>query len=179
MDKQTDSKLIYVLLAISCILGLILLLIAFAEPVADAGGTNHPSIASMQIGGDGAERLAYVGNYGFVFICLVFLLIICLAAFGVSAQRRTREFWIYIGGAFAFTMLVSWKLYLGHQAFVETGETTYSFGFPTPTAWQLYGSWLCAIPLVAIYTFGFRKFIYTKEDEASFNELLKAKSESD
>ena len=179
MDTRQDSKLIYVLLAISSALGLILLLIAFAEPVADAGGSNHPNIASMKIGGDGATRLAYIGNYGFAFICLVFLLIICLAAFGVSAKKRTRAFWIYVGGAFAFTMLVSWKLHLGHQAFLESGETTYSFGFPTPTAWQLYGSWLCAIPLVAIYTFGFRKFIYTKEDEDSFNQLLKDKSEAD
>jgi hypothetical protein len=133
----------------------------------------------MKIGGNGAARLAHVGNYSFAFICLVFLLIVCLAAFGVSAKKRTREFWIYVGAAFGFTMLVSWKLFMGHQAFLESGETTYSFGFPTPTAWQLYGAWLCAIPLVAVYTLGFRKFIYTAEDEESFNHLLKSKSDTD
>ncbi|QXD23119.1 hypothetical protein F7C95_14425 [Opitutia bacterium ISCC 51] len=179
MDTTQDNKLIYVLLAISSALGLILIFIGFAEPVADPGGTNHPSIASMKIGGDGAARIAFIGHYGFAFISLVFLMIVSLAAFGVSPKKRTREFWIYAGAAFAFTMLVSWKLFMSHQAFLESGETTYSFGFPTPTAWQLYGTWLCAIPLVAIYTFGFRKFIYTPEDEESFNQLLKSKSESD
>ena len=45
-------------------------------------------------------------------------------------------------------------------------------GFPVPTAWQMYGTWLGAIPLIVMYSYGFRIFIYTREDEAEFDALL-------
>ena len=60
-----------------------------------------------------------------------------------------------------------------HQEFLQTGETGYFMGFPVPTAWQMYGTWLSAIPLIIIYTLGFRHFIYTEEDEEQFEALLK------
>jgi len=37
----------------------------------------------------------------------------------------------------------------------------------------MYGTWLGAIPLVVIYSLGFRHFVFTEEDEAEFNALLK------
>jgi uncharacterized membrane protein len=49
-------------------------------------------------------------------------------------------------------------------------------GFPEATAWQTYGTWLSAIPLVLIYSFGFSQFIYSKEDEEKFNALVAVKS---
>ena len=45
-------------------------------------------------------------------------------------------------------------------------------GFPVATAWQVYGTWLGAIPLIILYTVGFRKFIFTEEDERKYEQLL-------
>jgi uncharacterized membrane protein len=45
-------------------------------------------------------------------------------------------------------------------------------GFPIATAWQMYGTWISAIPLIIIYSVGFRKYIFTEQDEKDFNELL-------
>jgi hypothetical protein len=61
--------------------------------------------------------------------------------------------------------------------FLDTNETDYFLGFPNATAWQTYGTWLGAIPLVLIYSLGFRKFIYTEEDERQFNALLAEKAQ--
>ncbi len=36
----------------------------------------------------------------------------------------------------------------------------------------MYGVWLGGIPLVLIYTLGFRQFIYTDEDQAEFEKLV-------
>ena len=73
-------------------------------------------------------------------------------------------------------MLVGWKMYFGHQEFLKTGTTDYFMGFPSATAWQVYGIWLCGSPLIVIYSLGFRKFIFTREDERSYNELLENKA---
>jgi hypothetical protein len=36
----------------------------------------------------------------------------------------------------------------------------------------MYGVWLGGIPLVFIYTLGFRQFIYTDKDQAEFERLV-------
>ena len=176
MNNKSDSKLIYAILAISSAMAVILLAIGFAEPVVNAGGVAHPEIAGMRAGGDGAARLEHIGNFAYAFMCLLLLLIVCLSMLGVSARYRTSELLGYMSATFAFMMLVGWQMYSSHQKFLETGTTDYFMGFPIATAWQVYGIWLCGIPLILIYTLGFRKFMFTKEDEQLFNELLKNKT---
>ena len=60
----------------------------------------------------------------------------------------------------------------GHLHFLATGETSFFMGFPTPTAWAVYGVWAGALPSMFIYVIGFRQFIYTEEDEAEYEQLL-------
>ena len=176
MDNKRDSKLIYAILAISSAMAVILLAIGFAEPVANTAGVAHPEIDGMRAGGDGAARLEHIGKYAFAFLNLLLLLIVCLSLLGVSRRHRIPELLGYLGATFAFMMLVGWQMYSSHQKFLETSTTDYFMGFPIATAWQVYGIWLCGIPLILIYTLGFRKFIFTKEDEQLFNELLKNKT---
>ena len=73
-----------------------------------------------------------------------------------------------MAGSLACMLIVGWKMYFGHQSFLATQETSYFLGFPEATAWQTYGTWLSAIPLVLIYSIGFSQFIYSKEDEEKF-----------
>ena len=77
-----------------------------------------------------------------------------------------------MGGTLLLSLFVWWQMYSGHQGFLETGVTSYFMGFPVATAWQVYGTWLGAIPLIILYTVGFRKFIFTEEDEEKYEKLL-------
>ena len=169
------SKLIYLIFAIVFLMAGILLAICLAESAVNAGGVAHPNIAGMQAGGDGAARLAHIGTLAFFFQCLLLLLIVCLSALGVAERHRSTELTVYFGGTFLFSLFVWWQMYSGHQAFLQTGTSNYFLGFPVATAWQVYGTWLSAIPLIVIYSWGFRKFIFTEEDEAKFNQLLAQK----
>lgn len=166
------SNLIYVIFATVLLMAGILIAICLAETVPNAAGVAHPEFNGMQIGGDGAARLQYIGGLAFAFQALLLLLIVCLAALGVAEERRSPELWAYMGGTLLFSLFVWWQMYSGHQAFLETGVTSYFMGFPVATAWQVYGTWLGAIPLIILYSVGFRKFIFTEEDEIKYEELL-------
>jgi|TARA_B110000967_G_scaffold200944_1_gene237494 hypothetical protein len=166
------SNLIYVIFAIVLLMAGILVAICLADTVPNAAGLAHAQFNGMQAGGNGAARLEHIGSLAFAFQSLLLLLIVCLAALGVAEERRSTEFWAYMGGTLLFSLFVWWQMYSGHQAFLETGVTSYFMGFPVATAWQVYGTWLGAIPLIILYTVGFRKFIFTDEDEQKYEKLL-------
>lgn len=170
------GKLIYIIFAICVLMAGVLIAIGLAESVTNAGEVAHPEIPGMQIGGDGVARLEHIGNLALAFHCLLLTLIALLTMLGVSERHRTQELGIYIGGSLVFMLAVAWQMYSGHKEFLESGVTSYFMGFPTATAWQMYGTWLGAIPLILIYSLGFRKYIYTPEDEEKFNKLLAEKS---
>ena len=167
------DPLILTIFAICLCMSGILIAIGFAEPVSNASGIPHPSIPAMRAGGDGVARLAEIGSFAFMFQCLLLALIVCLAALGVSKRYRSKQFYLFLGLGFTFMLFVWWQTYSAHQEFLETGITQYFLGFPVATAWQVYGTWLGGIPLILIYTLGFRKFIYTAQDQEKFEKLLK------
>lgn len=171
------SKLIYLIFAVGVVMAGVLLAICLAETVPDAGGAAHPVFPGLQIGGDGAARFEHIGNLGFAFQCLLLIQIALLSLLGVSERYRTNELLAYMGGSLLFTLIIAWKMYSGHLAFLETGETGYFLGFPVATAWATYGTWLGAIPLILIYVLGFEKFIYTPEDEEKYKALLAEKAQ--
>lgn len=154
----------------------ILLAIILAENVPNSGGVAHPDLPGLQIGGDGAARMENIGTLGLAFHFLLLVQIVLLSVLGISERYRSIELLACMGGSLALMLLVAWQMYSGHQQFLETGETDYFLGFPTATAWATYGTWLAAIPHVVIYTWGFRKYIYTPEDQQKYEALLKEKS---
>jgi len=167
-----SNKLITVIFTLCLLLGLLLVAIMLADEVTNAGGVPHSEIAGMTAGGDGALRLEHIGIYAFLFQSLLLLLIVCLCALGVSPRYRSTAFYRYMALCYGLMLFIWWQMYSGHQQFLQTDEVTYFMGFPTPSAWQMYGTWLGAIPLMLIYTLGFRKFIYTQADDEAFQALL-------
>ncbi len=165
-------QLIYVIAAICAAMTIILFLILTAEPVTNAGGSAHPIFAGMRIGGDGLARLEHIGSLGYAFQALLLSLIVAFATLGVSEKHRTPRLRAYMIATLIFSLFILWQMVSSHLNFIATGETTYFMGFPTPTAWAMYGVWLGGIPLVMIYTLGFRQFIYTDEDQAEFEKLV-------
>lgn len=165
-------NVIYWIFAVSVLMGGLLLAISLSETVPNAAGVAHPEFPGMQVGGDGAARLQYIGSFAFLFQSLLLVLIVCLSILGVSERHRSARFMMYMGLSLLFMLFVWWQMYSGHQAFLASGETAYFMGFPVATAWQMYGTWLGAIPLILVYSLGFDQYIYTPEDEAAFMALL-------
>lgn len=175
MSKQnnTQDRLIVGIFVISSAMAALLLAIILADPVAGSGGVPHPSIPGLMVGGDGVARLAEIGGLAFMFQSLLLLLIVALAALGVSRKHHSLTLYILLFLTYLFTLFIWWQMYSGHLHFLETGETGYFLGFPTATAWQMYGTWIGAIPLVLIYVLGFKTFIHSDEDEQTYQQLLK------
>lgn len=165
-------SVIYWIFAICVLMGALLLAIMLAETVPNAGGVPHPEFAGMVVGEDGAARLEFIGSYAFLFKSLLLALIVCLSILGVTERNRSKELLIYMAASLTFMLFIWWQMYSSHQVFLETGETGYFMGFPIATAWQMYGTWLGAIPLILIYTLGFNKYIYTPADAEAFDRLL-------
>ena len=170
------ENLIYTIFAVAVIMAFVRAAICLAETMPDSAGKPHPEYLGLQIGGDGSARLEHIGHLGFLFQCLLLVQINLLSLLGVPERYRTQRLLGYMAGSLACMLIVGWKMYFGHQSFLATQETSYFLGFPEATAWQTYGTWLSAIPLVLIYSIGFSQFIYSKEDEEKFNALVGEKS---
>ena len=164
---------------IHVILGLLLLVagafcvaLLVEEPSASQG-MEHPRIKKMKVGGDGEGRMKHVGVVTFVLHSGTLTLCAALMALGVAPRRRTRGFWIAMGFATLACLLVWMRLFLNYLGFLGTGEARMVFGFPEPSAWLVYGVWGSAALFSVLYVVGFRRYVFTREDEEAFDELVR------
>ncbi len=170
-----ERGLILWIFGICALMAALLVAIGLAETAPNAAGLPHPRLPGMLAGGDGAARLEHIGALAFAFHGLLLLLICSLCVLGIAERRRGRALLALMAGSCAFMLLVCWRMHAEHQAFLATGETGYFLGFPAATAWQVYGTWLGAVPPALIWTLGFRRFVFSAEDEARFERLLAAR----
>lgn len=168
-----DRLLEYLIFAVVLALAGILLLIGLIETPPNAAGVAHDTVSAMQAGGDGASRLESIGGLAFAFQSLVLLFAILLCVLSVSPARRSPVFLGWMAVTYAVNILVWQQMYFGHQAFLDSGETGWFLGFPTATAWQVYGVWLAGVVLIAVYSAGFRNYVLSEDDELRFEELLR------
>ena len=168
-------RLIYVvLLVLLLIAGLIGWIMVSPEPPLSTGGP-HPEIAGMSVGGDGLARMGPIFSVGFALQALFVILIHLLVALGVAERNRSATFWVSLSGAGLVSLWVCWKIFSSYAQFLETGETGYFLGFPIASAWMMFGIWLSGALLAVIYVVGFRRFVFTVEDEAAY-DLLEAEA---
>jgi len=152
------------------ILGLLCCLMILPEP-ALVTGAPHPGIPGVNVGGDGRARLGdavvVIGLLG----SAVMLLMQALPMLGVSAGRRDATFWWLMGGVAVAIQGTWWAMYLGYLQFLATGEVGHLLGFPAPTAWMLFGVWFSGTLFCIVYVLGFRRFVFSAEDEAAYEAL--------
>lgn len=152
------------------ILGLLIWLMLMPEPALATGGP-HALFPAMNAGGDGLARLnGAVQVVGWLGACC-FLMMLLLTALGVRAQRRDGLFWLLMSLVALVSQWVWWAMYYSYLDFLRTGDLQLMFGYPAATAWMLFGVWLSGALLCVIYIFGFRRFIFTAEDEAAYEAL--------
>jgi hypothetical protein len=135
-------------------------------------GTAHAVYSGMSIGGDGVARLRSMGSLAYWLQVVIITLVIVLVASGIKKERRKAGFWtpvIIIGLMYQW---VWWNIWQGYMQYLQTGETSYTLGFTTPSAWMVYGIWTCGFFLMVFYVVGFRKFIFSEADEEKYDRLL-------
>jgi len=167
-----QTKLVIAIFVFGLALCGILLLIGLTPPVDNAAGIAHPAYDGMRAGGDGAARIEPIASLAFIFHVIVLAQFACFVALGVSEQRRSGLFYLLIAGCYLLTLFVWWRLFASHQQYLNSGETQYFFGFPTATAWVVYGVYLSGVSFIALYVFGFKRFIWSDQDQETFQRLL-------
>ena len=70
-----------------------------------------------------------------------------------------------------YTGVVVYRLFTSYSAYLTTGKLNSFLGFPGPTAWMIYGLWAGGALFAVLYVVGFRKFIYTAEDEKILKDI--------
>lgn len=160
------------ILLVLALLWALLLLVAVQPEPSVPNSLPHPDIDGMMAGSDGLARLAEIGWPAFSLQVTTLILVVLVIALGVSRRYRTLPFWLGLAATAILFVFVWTRIYLGHQHFLSTGEFHYVLGFPAPTAWVGYGIWASGLALLLLYVLGFRKFIYTHEDEAEFDHLV-------
>lgn len=149
----------------------LLISVVMVEEPANSRGEVHSEIQSMRQGGDAASRntdiFSQVWGLGLSMIVMYALFM----SLGVSPQRRDRCLALYLGCATLFVG-ATWSALMVTYRDSWTGVMPPTFlGFPIPSAWMLYGMWASPLLFIAIYWFGFRRWIFTVEDENRYEAL--------
>lgn len=162
-----------------CLLGLSAILVwLMLIPEAEmARGVAHPQFTAMSLGGDG-ERAWSIFWPIFLWQCLsIFMAHFLFALSFAPKRRRSVRPWLIVS---CVVNLVVWgALMLTYKQVLDTGTTAYVLGFPITSSWMIYGVWAGFLIPCALYMFGFDRFIYSTEDEAKFQDILKEKHQAD
>jgi phosphotransferase system glucose/maltose/N-acetylglucosamine-specific IIC component len=162
----------YLVLALLLVITLFLVISISREIEAPASGAPHPEISGMQIGGDGAARIKGIEAAAFVLFSATFILLSVLVVASVSKRNRTPVFWGWTGLITLTVLYVWYRVFDSYLDYLRTGDLIYILGFPEPTAWMIFGLWGGGAMFSFIYVIGFRRFVYSPEDEQTLKEIL-------
>lgn len=136
-------------------------------------GSAHPDIEGMKIGSSGAARLKGIEAASVILFSGSIILMVVLMTLGVAHRHRSAAFWAGMGGVTLMTLFVCWRLFDSYLHYLATDQVRMILGFPEPTAWAVYGVWGSAALYSVVYVLGFRRFIFTKDDEQTFNDIVR------
>ena len=149
-----------------------------AEP-ADSHGFPHPDYPTMEQGGCGLERHGPILWLGWIFGVLEILFFV--AAMALAARKREDLRGLgkpLLWGAVAY--LAVWTLQVvAYRGYMTDPDPALFLAFPAPTAVMMYGLWGVPIIFMALYFFGFDRWILTDEDVEEFERLLAAKRDAE
>jgi hypothetical protein len=168
-----QTRLTLIILALGLAQCLALTLMALTPLPDNIGGVAHGIYNGMRAGGDGSARYLPIAQLAYVFQVVVLAQICCMLALGVKPARRSAFFWAMLTicfglGVFVWTMLVT-----SYEQFLAAGETAMVAGFPVATSWLVYAIWLAGLGFVALYVFGFKAYVWSDDDQAEFERIVK------
>lgn len=142
------------------------------DPPADINGTVHEDYPSMLRSGSTMlwhHASKWLGlSYGIcVIICFLFSLWI-----GGMRKGRLGPMVNQVMPAFLIYLLIFLALTVTWWNTSGVSPTTYIGGFPSASAWMIYGMWLFPFAFTVLYIFYFPSWIYTPSDAKQFEEIL-------
>ena len=163
---------IYTVLALLVVITIFLGISVSNQVSVATSGSLHPEITGMKIGGEGAMRIKGIEAVSFAMFAALFILMSVLIATGISKRYRTLMFWIGLGCITLIILFVWYRVFHSYMIFLTTGELIYYLGFPEPTAWMIFGLWGGGALFTLLYVIGFRKFVFTDEDEETLRKIV-------
>ncbi len=167
------SRLILVILFVSIVCAGLLTAIALTPAVENVTGQAHPTIPLMRTGGDGQLRLMDIKTYAILFQFLVLINYVLFFMLGISRKKADIQLYLTLFAVFSLTAFIWYKIVSGHQLFQLDQTTEFFLGVPQSTAWMLYGVWGSGMMQILFYCIGFRRYIYSPEDQAEFGSILR------
>ena len=155
---------------------LIALLWVLPAPEA-ATGRLHPEYRTMlQSGESVADRpatkwMAWLFGWG---VIGVFGFVLFIGAYKKNREKRRQIYRALLFGLILYlavytSMVVAWWSYHAD------GSAVWIWGFPTPTAWMLYGLWFAPLFITFIYIFKFNDWILSAEELEVFHKIVAEK----
>jgi len=164
-------------LAIILLLGMGICIIAamgLGAPDGAAGGS-HPTVGSMSIGGAGENKHAQVYGVAWAFgVCMVLLFSTCLAL-GASKAGKVGAIGKYLFVGSLLHVAAFSAMMLAYRSYMVEGSAEFVGSLPLPSAIMMYVLWWTPAYFVAVYYFGFDRFIFSAEDEEKFSALVEAR----
>lgn len=142
------------------------------EPV-NGHGLDHRQFIGMKQVGDVLGATQPVLGHGLALGALMYLLVATLVCLSVPERKRSRAFLSSVLAALLVTLFVWILLITSYQKYLTENELVLVLGFPVPTLLMLLAVWLAPLSFTLIFIVGFPHWIYTEEDEARFNSLVK------
>ncbi|MBM80666.1 MAG: hypothetical protein CMJ78_08745 [Planctomycetaceae bacterium] len=136
------------------------------------GASTHPQEREMDVAGESiafdAEMIA-TGTVTGLLLIAVYLLCLSLGAGKNGYNRRFVGLVILSACGVCGSFLAMAANYGGY---VTAQQPEIVAGFPVPTAWMVYGVWLCPLVFLAIYVIGFKSWVMTDEDQQRLARLV-------
>ena len=156
------------------LLALCVLIFSIPEPI-NGHGMAHHSVDGMRQAGDAWLQSKPVFSVGYLLGILIYLIISALIYIGVPRAKRDRKFTLAHAAA-TLVVLGMWSflMYL-FRLYLHSGDPMIDLAFPLPTLVMLLGLWIAPMSFSLIYILGFRRWIFTREDEEIFRQLMESK----
>lgn len=176
--RLSVTKLPAMLLAILVALwGVVLLAVSRVDDPYSAAKV-HSEHRQMLVAGDLAQRDAEMTGLSAVFggLIISFYLTCLLLGAGRNGTGAVFRTVVILAG----TLLGSCFLVMTFSvdAFLSAPTPRLVGDFPLPTAWMVYGVWICPVIFLAIYVFGFRSCVMTDDDKKRLEAIVAEKAGS-
>ena len=116
---------------------------------------------------------------GFLMSILILGIMACCILLGVSKGDKIGPYFRWISLGFVFIGVIFLALTLSYSTYTGADSTTFFGGYPSPTAWMIYGVWIAPLALIFLFSFTFDRWFLKPEDLQNFRELVEASSEEE
>ena len=156
------------------LLALCALVLYIPEPI-NGHGMAHQTVDGMRQVGDIRQQSDPVFGVGYLLGVLIYLVISALVYIGVPPAKRDRKLGLAHAAA-TLLVLGVWSLLMHlFRQYLLSGDPMVVVAFPLPTLVMLLGVWTAPMSFSLIYILGFRRWIFTPEDEETFRRLMENK----